>query len=48
MFTVILSSGVKQGDMFSSVLYDVYMDDLSCALIRSNIRRFIGDKIVNH
>ena len=43
-----VSNGVKQGGIISSVLFNVYMDDLSCALNRSNIGRRIGGEIVNH
>ena len=34
--------------ILSPVLFNVYMDDLSCALNRSNIGERIGDEIVNH
>ena len=43
-----VSNGVKQGGIISLVLFNVYMDDLSCKLNRSNIRGRIGGKIVNH
>ena len=43
-----MSNGVKQGGIISLVLFNVYMDDLSCALNRSNIGRRIGGEIVNH
>ena len=39
-----VSNGVKQGGIISPVLFNVYMDDLSCVLNRSNI----GGEIVNH
>ena len=32
----------------SPVLFNVYMDDLSCALNRSNIGGRFGGEIVNH
>ena len=32
-----VSNVVKQGGIISPVLFNVYMDDLSCALNRSNI-----------
>ena len=43
-----VSNGVKQGDIICSVLFNVYLDDLSCALNRSNIGGRIGCEIVNH
>ena len=43
-----VSNGVKQGGIISPVLFNVYMDDLSCALNRSNIGGRIGSEIVNH
>ena len=39
-----VSNGVKQGRIVSPVLFNVYMDDLSCVLNRSNIE----GEIVNH
>ena len=42
-----VSNGVKQSGIISPVLFNVYMDDLSCELNRSNIGR-IGGEIVNH
>ena len=43
-----VSNGVKQGGIISTVLFNVYMDDLSCTLNRSNIGGRIGGEIVNH
>ena len=43
-----VSNGVKQGGIISPVLFNVYMDDLSCALNRSNIGGRIGGEIVNY
>ena len=39
---------VKQGGIISPVLFNVYMDDLSSALNRSNIEGRIGGETVNH
>ena len=39
---------MKQGGIISSVLFNVYMDDLSCVLNRSNMGGRIGREIVNH
>ena len=43
-----VSNGVKQGGTISPVLFNVYMDDLSYVLNRSNIGGRIGGEIVNH
>ena len=43
-----VSNSVKQGGIMSPVLFNVYMNDLSCALNRSNIGGRIGGEIVNH
>ena len=43
-----MSNSVKQGGIISPVLFNVYMDDLSCAFGRSNIGGRIGGEIVNH
>ena len=43
-----VSNSVKQGGIISPVLFNAYMEDLSCALNRSNIRGHIGGEIVNH
>ena len=43
-----VSNDVKQGGIISPVLFNVYMNDLSCALNRSNIGGRIGGEIVNH
>ena len=42
-----VSNGVKQGGIISPVLFNVYMDDLSCVLNRSNIGGRLGGEIVN-
>ena len=39
---ICVSNGVKQGGIISPVLCNVYMDDLSCVLNRSNIGGRIG------
>ena len=41
-------NGVKQGGIISLVLFNDCMDDLSCALNRSNIGGRIGGEIGNH
>ena len=46
MFCV--SNGVKQGGVISTVLINVYMDDVSCALNRSNFRWRIKSHTGNH
>ena len=43
-----VSNGGKQGGIITPVLFNVHMDDLSCALNRSNIGGSIGGEIVNH
>ena len=43
-----MSNGVKQGGIISPVLFNVYMDDLSCVLNCSNIGGRIGGEIVNN
>ena len=44
-----VSNSMKQGSIISPVIFNVYMDDFSCALIKhSNIGGRIGGKIVNH
>ena len=43
-----VSNGVKQCGIISPVLFNVYMDDLSCVLNRSNIGGCIGGEIFNH
>ena len=42
-----VSNCVKHGDINSPVPFNVYMDDLYCALNCSNIRGHIGGEIVN-
>ena len=43
-----VSNGVKQGGIISALLFNVYIDDLSCVLNRFNIGGRIGGEIVNH
>ena len=42
-----VSVGVKQGGIISPVLFNVYMDDLSCVLNCSHIEGRIGGEIAN-
>ena len=42
------SNGVKQGGNLSSILFNVYMDDLSVSLDSSNIGGRIGNIFLNH
>ena len=46
MFNV--SNGVRQGGILSPYLFNVYMDDLSAALNKSQVGCIISDSIVNH
>ena len=41
-------NGVKQGGILSSILFNVYMDQLSVKLNASNIGKDIGGVLVNH
>ena len=43
-----VSNSVKHGGVISSDIFNVCMDDLSCALNRFNIGGRIGSEIVNH
>ena len=43
-----MSNGVKQGGIISRVLFNIYIDDLSCVLNCSNIGERLGGEIVNH
>ena len=43
-----VSNGVKQGGIISLDSFNVYMDDVSCILNRSNIGGRIEGEIVNH
>ena len=43
-----LSNGVKHGSIISLILFNVYMDDPSCVLNRTNIGGHIGREIFNH
>ena len=40
-----VSNGVKQGGIISPVLFNVYMDDISCVLNHSNIEGIGGENI---
>ena len=41
-----VSNGVKQGGNISPVLFNVYMDDLSCVLSRSNLEGVLEEKLL--
>ena len=43
-----VTNGVKQGGIISSVLFNVYMDDLSISLNNSGTGGHIGEKAINH
>ena len=43
-----ITNGVKQRDIISPGLFNVYMDDLSISLNNSGIGGHIGDKTINH
>ena len=45
---LMVRNSLKRGDIISPVLFNVYMDDLSCALNSSNSGRHNGEEIVNH
>ena len=44
----LVSYGVKQGDILSPMLFNVYMDDLSIKLNQSGIGGNIGNHLINH
>ena len=44
----LVSNGVKQGDIISPMLINVYMDDISIKLNQSGIGRNIGGHLINH
>ena len=43
-----VTNGVKQWDIISPVIFNVYMDDLSTALINNGIGGHIGEKTINY
>ena len=43
-----VTNGVKQGGLLSPMLYNVYVDDLSCKLNNSNAGCYINNILVNH
>ena len=44
----LVSNGVKQGGILSPMLFNVYMDQPSIKLNRSNIGENIGGHLINH
>ena len=44
----LVSNGVKQCGILSPMLFNVYMDHLSCKLNRSGIGGNIGGHLINH
>ena len=45
---ICVSNGVKQGGIISPVLFNVYIDDFTCAINRSNIGGRVSGEIVNY
>ena len=43
-----VTNGVKQGGIISSMLFNLYMDDLSLMLNCSDIGEYIGTSFINH
>ena len=43
-----VTNRVKQGDIISPVLFNVYMNDLSISLSNSGISGHIGEITINH
>ena len=42
------TNGVKQGDIISPMLFDLYMNDLSLMFNSSGIGKYIGTSIIKH
>ena len=44
----LVGNGVKQGGIISSILFNIYMDDLSMHLNSSGIGGYLGTAFINH